>query len=436
MRQRLLLPVLVLACADARNTGTGGSSEATASGSTGGPSTSDTTDESAGPEGTTAADGSSTGGTTTPARERLWVGTGEYSATQDWHAILRFEDALELDAAVQGPATPDGTTNLGTTFDQDGVPIVFVHTIFVDESIDELYAGALFTTTGAQTCMMMQGECGGIAVFAGASALDGPQLASRHVFGPATTLDQPHGVWVDRARDILYAANTFAGTVLAWDGASSVDGDAAPDRTITTAMLGAPVHVYVDDASDRAFVAAMPPFGPGEFIPPHVEIFEAFSTLDGEVEPSYRIAGPSTRLALGNPTTHNTWWLAEHELLVVGHHTNEVLFFDLAALTWDAGGPTQELDLVPRVLEINESDTDADDWSAYGLFYVEDGQRLYVAAGYTPAGPAPGSDQHAVKVYEAVASPAFEGRVDPVREIRWDNVDQYFPPQPLWVQRH
>ena len=135
--------------------------------------------------------------------------------------------------ATQGPATPDGTIDILASSDANDVHLVFAHTIFVDEARDELYAGTLFTTTGAQTCMTMQGQCGSIAVFAGASTLDGPQVAVRHVFGPATTLNQPHGVWVDRTRDILYATNTFAGTIVACIAA----------RPASTVITGAMVTV-------------------------------------------------------------------------------------------------------------------------------------------------------------------------------------------------
>lgn len=441
--QCFCLCLLATACGDDAPATSGGASETTTAASTTTASTTATAASTLDGSSTVAATDSADSGdsTTGPAatHERLWLATGEYLATQDWHAILRFEDALLLDAWSQGPAAADGTTNVQASTDASGVPLNFVHSIMVDEARDELYAATLFTTTDPNPCPMAS-LCGSIAVFAGAASLDGPAVTARHIFGPATTLEQPHGVWLDRQRDILYVANTFAGTLLAWHDAPTVDGDVGPDRTITSPTLGAPVYVYVDETDDRAFVGCMPPFGepggpPPPPTPPHIEIFEQLSTLDGMVEPSFRIEGPSTRLSIGNPTTHNTWYIPAAALLVVAHHTNEVLFFDLADLPWGEGGPPMQLDLAPRVLEINETGTDAGEWSAYGLSYVPEADRLYVSAGYTPGGPAANSEQHAIKVYEGVSDPGFAGRVTPVREIRWDSYAQYFPPQPLWVQR-
>lgn len=427
--------LVIAACGDASVTSTD-SSASTSTTATSTASTA-TTASATGITDTAASDSADSTTGLAEIHERLWLATGEYLATQDWHAVLRFEDALVLDAWSQGPAAADGTTNVQASSDAAGVPLNFVHSIMVDEARDELYAATLFTTTDPTPCPMAS-LCGSIAVFAGATTLDGPAVTTRHIFGPATTLEQPHGVWLDRERDILYVANTFAGNLLAWHDAPSADGDVAPDRTFASPTLGAPVYVYVDEAEDRAFVGCMPlPVGPGgpPPTPPHIEIFEQLSALDGMVDPSFVIEGPSTRLSIGNPTTHNTWYIPAAELLVVAHHTNEVLFFDLAGLPWGGGGPPMPLDLAPRVLEINETGTDTAEWSAYGLFYVPQDDRLYVSAGYTPGGPAADSEQHAIKVYEGVSEPGFSGRVMPVREIRWDSYAQYFPPQPLWVQR-
>lgn len=436
-----LSAVGTLACGDSSGATDGGTSETGATASTANASTTSPTSTSTGETGAWASDGSSSGsdgsssgGPVGPTRERLYVGTGEFDPMRDWHGIVRFDDITGVNSAKTGPVDPDGTINVKQSSDAQGVHLNFVHTIFVREDRDELYAGALFTTTEGEPCPMAS-LCGSVAVFAGASTLNGPQVATRSLFGPATTLRLPHGVWVDETRDILYVANTFAGSILVWDKASQVDGDIQPDRTITWQDMGAPVYIYVDAATDRAFVAAMPMIGGKQ---PQVLIYEDISTRNGPSPPNLLVAGPNTRLDIGNPTTHNTWFIAKGELLAVAHHTNEVLFYSLKGAHWGNKGPTETLDLAPRVLSIHEAEDDSDigQWSAYGLFYRPEGDRMFVAAGYTPMGPpAANSDQHAVKVYEAVSDPATQGRVPPVAEIRWTNVDQYFPPQPLWVTR-
>lgn len=444
MKLRALAVATVLsACGDAAPAGTDPSASTTGSGTGAGAGTGAsestgtigpvTTSMSSG-TGDSASD-SSAGPTTgpEPARERLYVGTGEFDPERDWHAILRFDDITGVDSTMQGPVDPDGTVDVKMSSDAQGVHLNFVHTIFVDEARDELYAGALFTTTEGEPCPMAS-LCGSVAVFAGASGLDGPQVAARSLFGPKTELRLPHGVWVDTTRDILYVANTFAGSILVWDEASTVDGDTPPDRKITWPDMGAPVYIYVDAPTDRAFVATMPMLGGME---PAVLIYGGISTMDGVIAPPLRVAGPNTRLTLGNQTTHNAWFIAKGELLVVAHHTNEILIYEMAGTPWGHPGPLMTLDLAPRVISIHEQadDSDIGHWSAYGLFYRPEGDRLFVAAGYTPMGPAVNSDQHAVKIYGNVSDPATSGKVDPLAEIRWTNVDQYFPPQPLWVSR-
>ncbi|MEZ4448815.1 MAG: hypothetical protein R3B09_04980 [Nannocystaceae bacterium] len=447
-----LLALALAACGDDVTAGATASSSASSSssasaGTVGDPTADASGSDSAGTSATATASSSATSAATTDAEtggpapdlggppprlgERLYIGTGEYLATQDWHGILRFDHSEALDSAVDGPFTPDATVNVQASADAGGTHLNFVHTIFVDDDADELYAGALFTTEAGMTCPMAS-ECGSVAIFAGASTMDGPQIVSRHLYGPKTGLLQPHGVWVDRSRDTLYVANTFAGQLLAWESASTVDGDLAPTRTLTWPEMGAPVFLYVDEPTDRAFVAVMPMIGGKR---PGVLIYPSISTLDGVHPPTHRIQGPSTRLEVGNQTTHNVWFIAEGELLVVAHHTNEVLIYDLSGLEWGATGPTQDHDLTPRVLEIHETADDQGKWSAYGIFYIRELDRLYVSAGYTPMGPAPNSPEHAVKIYEGVHDPRLAGQVAPAREIRWTNVGQYFPPQPLWVTR-
>ena len=390
-------------------------------------------------EGQEGATPAAKAGQTNPGGDRLYVGTGEYLATQDWHAILRFENAHLIDSAATGlGVTPNSTVNIQVSGDADGVMLNFVHTIFLDEARDELYVGSLFTTSDGHPCAGPREVCGSVAVFANASTMDGPQTVTRHIFGPTTQINQPHGVWVDATRDILYAANTFGRNILVWEDASSVDGDAPPDRVITYQLMGAPVYVFIDEISDRMFVAAMPGIEP--LVPninPSILIFNNASTLDGEQTPALRILGENSRLEEGNnQTTHNVWYDRQHELLFVGHHTNELLIFDMTRTNWDPTiRPTDLTTLIPRVIEINEmtDGSDKENWSLYGLFYLPSQDRLYVAVGYTTPGPHPGSPKNSIKVYDGISNPSMTGVVKPTRVIYWSNGEQYFPPQPLWV---
>lgn len=397
--------------------------------------------------GQSAQTGDATGEEEEPATqtlERLYVGTGEYSAMQDWHAILRFDDSSSINSALSGAAvTPSATVNVQASGDASGVLLNFVHTFFVDEERDEIYLGALFTTSDNHDCSGTREVCGSIAVVPTASTMDGPQTVSRHLFGDNTQINQPHGIWVDTTRDILYAANTFSFNILVWDNASTVDGDTAPDRTITYTDMGAPVYVYIDSDTDRMFVAGM---NGGTGAEPSVMIFNNASSLDGEQIPSVRILGDSTRLTSGNnQTTHNAWYDSSTQLLFVGHHINEVLIYDLSDVNLSPPSSPTDLDLTPRILQVNEQADNSDQyqWSVYGLFYLPTQDRLFVAASYQANGsemssgpPQAGSPEQAVKIYDGVSDPAVSGIVTPTREIWWDNGDQYYPAQPLWVQEY
>ncbi len=374
------------------------------------------------------------------AHERLYVGTGEYDGKASWHGILRFEGA----EAIDGKLAPNATIPVKQVTDGSGTHLNFGHGLYLHERRDELFVSTLFTRADNSECSPCDpkspAETGSIGVIGSASSSNGAQKLVRHIFGgddpvkDATQLNQPHGLWIDEKRDLLYVANTFGQSVLVFSSASTADGNVRPARRITSQKLGFPVFVFVDSAADRMFVASM---GAGPLSKePSVLVYRAASTLDGVADPPLRIVGPSTRLGTGNnQTTHNVWWVAEKKLLLVAHHTNEVLLFDLADVDLDAPGPLDR-DLSPRVIDVSDSDATVPNHSVYGLFYLPENDRLYVSVGFARGGPNPGTPPNAVKVYDGVSARTVSGRVAPARLIHWTNGDVYFPPQPLWVTRY
>ena len=414
--------------------------------------------------------------------ETLFVGTGEYAPTTDWHAILRFDDAATLDSWGTGDVyDPDATVNVQTDLLPLHVDLEynFAHAIYVTADADEMFLATIFSTSDdhrhdyyeawygepdpvhptqehphpcTDAAWADTASCGAIVVLGDPMEIDGETLPRRSIFGDRTRLDQPHGLWIDEDRDVLYVANTFAENILVWDDASVADGNTPPDRVIDGEHLtGArPIHVFVDPAADRLFVVTAPGEAPPQ--PPAVLIYEGASTVDGDVPAQVRIAGTldrdsdcttdPTRLSCGNnQTTHNVVYDADSALLFVAHHTNEVLIYDLAGVDFgQPGDPTRDLPLVPRVIGIHEGAGDTELWSAYGLFYQPTRDALFVAAGHTLPGPYVTEDpadlddqKHAIKVYEGISDPALAGRVEPDQVIYWSSVDRYFPPQPLWV---
>ena len=382
--------------------------------------------------------------------ERLFLGTGEYSPEADWHGILRFEAAQDISSGnVTMRATPDATMPV-KQMTSGSHNLNFAHSLVHWKDRDELYISSLFTTDDNHNCgegLGMNGfpdptkeRCGSIGVLSNVSTADGAQTVARHLYGPNTRINQAHGIWLDQTRDILYVANSSLSdssdkAILAFEPASTVDGDVAPARVLqytTMQGFGTPVHVFVDEVMDRLFIASMNP--------PQIAIYPNASTQNGDVAPPTRIIGDQTRLTDGNnQTTHNVWFIPHKEWLVVGHHTNEILIYPLSGMNLDSGAG--DLNIEPYVLGIHEESDDSDqyDWSTYGFFYVREHDRLYVSAGHTQGGNANGSGgpnpggSHQIKVYDAFSMWTTWGQRAPDRRIHWDSWETYYPPQPLWI---
>ncbi len=367
--------------------------------------------------------------------ERLWVGTGEYDGKANWHAILKFDPAETLN----GEFTPQATLPVNDLVDSADVRLSFGHGLFVDEAKDEVYVAALFTRQDNERCSPCNPkdpiEPGSIGVFSNVSKATAGGKLSRHIFGgdvPAndkTKLVQPHGVWKDGTRDILYVANTFGSNLLAFHDAHSADGNIAPTRVVESPMIGFAVFPYVDEARDRLFVASMGGRTAGGTA---LLVYNNASTITGAVDPNVRITGTNTRLSAGNnQTTHNVWYSHARKLIIAAHHTNEVLIFDANAIDFGSAA-TRDYDIVPRVIDASASDADIAATSVYGLFYLEEADRMYVSVGIQGDGSKP----NRVVVYENVSAAATNGRVAPARTIQWTHRSTYYPPQALWVTRY
>jgi|GEM_PF-2326800 len=417
------------------------------------------------------------GGSSPSSKERLFLGTGEYSAATDWHGLLRFEDI----SGVSGTdtLTPDETLNTKALTDvTSGYHLNFGHGIFHRDSRDELYMAMIFTrqsSTGHQCAESPTGlgpggtnsRCGSIAMFSSASSIDSASTQARHLVGASTLIKQPHGVWVDTVLDQLYVTSTFSGysdtgsgmtfvsggDILVFNDASTVDGDVAPNRRIPMPGYCAPIYAFVEPNEDLLFVACAP-MQPGVGDTASVLIYRDASTLNvGPPPPAplYRITGDTTRITLGNNKTgHNVWYDHAKKLMFFGHHTNEILIFDLSSvnLTIAAGSTADLTSLVPRVVYINEDTSGADQysWSLYGLFYLASQDRLYVSAGYTGSGSpsstqsgnpgTPGDSRNAVKVWNNISDTSIKEYSAPDRLIQYSNSSTFYPPQPLWVVEH
>lgn len=366
--------------------------------------------------------------------ERIYIGTGEYNPFPDWHGILRFEDAMNYNSGplCDSTYTPEGVIpvqacSTGTMF------MNFEHGFYLDEGNDRMYVSTLFTNPGNILTTNPDTAKGSIAIFDNMSTLNGGTSPTRHIFGDLTGLRQPHGCWLDESRDMLYVANSFACNILVFNNASTRDGNTPPDRIISWGTLAAPVYIYIDEVNDRMFVACS---GIGCGSQPKVAIYNNASTINGVIQPIITIEGSNTRLLHGNPTVHNVWYNSLNGLLAVGHHTFELLFFDLNTISLNPGAPTTH-NLTPRVIQINDEITltDTANHNLYGFFWDEERDMMFLSDGISSGGPTPGSPPNVIKIYENVSDTATHGVVTPARTICWSNGDVYFPPQPIWVQK-
>lgn len=403
---------------------------------------------------------------TANSAERLYFATGEYDCLRDWDAIIRLDDLGGGAAEGETTFTEDALLPVKQLTDSAGLALNFVHNIYVHEARNEMYVASLFTGVEPDVTLcdtrVMTLETGSVAVLANINAANGPQRLARHLYGAKTGLAQPHGVWIDQRRELLYIANTHAGNILVYENAYGVDGDLAPGRIITSPFMKAPTHLYIDEATDRMFVAN---FGgeirldPGVSYPddgtlPSVLIFEGASTLSGAAIPAVRIvdndgsAPDPTRLREGIAhITHNVWFDSLHNLLFVAHHTNEVLVYDLSRV--GTAPPTgclnpQRCALRPKAIIEVGADTSTQYYSAYGIFMFPELDRLYVTVGrtdLTPNSPTgyiirEGVPPNVILVYDGVSAfaSAAPQPFAPTRRIHWSTGhDQYYPPQPLWV---
>lgn len=104
--------------------------------------------------------------------------------------------------------------------------------IYVDVMTNRLYAA----NTGANA----------IVVFNNASTANGSPTPDRTLSGGGTQLNQPRDLFVDTGTDRLYVTNPGSNAVLVFNSASIVNGNIAPDRSLSLTASTGPWGIYVD----------------------------------------------------------------------------------------------------------------------------------------------------------------------------------------------
>ncbi|MCL5878764.1 MAG: Ig-like domain-containing protein, partial [Deltaproteobacteria bacterium] len=207
----------------------------------------------------------------------IWLDTASdrlYVANFGGAAILVFNNASTLNGNTAPSRTVSGAS---TTFANP-------HSLWLDTVSDTLYVDDIGSNA--------------ILIFSNASTMNGNTAPSRTVSGASTTLLSPSSLWVDTTSDTLYVANSGGDAILAFNNASTINGNIAPSRAVSGASttLNSPYGMWLDTASDRLYVANLN----GDSI----LIFNNASSINGNVAPSRTISGASTQL-----TTPAVIWL-------------------------------------------------------------------------------------------------------------------------------
>ena len=339
---------------------------------------------------------------------------------------------------------PDGTVPFKEGYINGTTKLNFGHGFYYHKSADRMYVATIFTNTNNYLTTNTDTAVGAIAIYDNVSTADGAVNPTRYIFGSNTQLLQPHGCFLDESKDILYVANTFGGNILAFNNGSTITGNVAPDRVIEHDSLGLPVNVFVDSIIDRIFVCAMPAMGHGPGHVPsklksQIAIYNNASTQDGSVEPPVRITGDNTRMMMINQTVHNSWFNASKNLLAVGHHTNELLIFDMDKFNWEPTVPSK-FDMIPRVIRVDDPTLghDSTDVNLYGFYWDIESDIMYCSVGVDNPGGGPTftCPPNAVKIFSNISDSSVSGILAPDRVIYWSNCSMYYPPQPIWVTKY
>lgn len=233
-----------------------------------------------------------------PWRPQLDKASDRLYVSDEGNDIFIFNNASTLSALAAPARTISGAN---TTFNNPTG-------MFLDTVNDRLYVANFY---GAS-----------VLVFNNASTINGNVAPSRTISGAKTTFQNPIDVWVDTARDILYVYERGSKSLLAFDNASTVNGNVAPSRTISGSNTGFnfPGAIWYDSSNDRLYLT--------DQIVPAIYVFDNASTINGNIAPDRTITGSNTTFS--DPIG---LWLdsANDRLYVADAGASQVLVFDSAS---------------------------------------------------------------------------------------------------------
>lgn len=139
--------------------------------------------------------------------------------------------------------------------------------------------------------------------FSGALTATGNVAPAATITGTATLLSAPQHLTVDPSTDRLFVANSGSASVLIFDTASKVTGDAAPSRTISgsSTLLSVPHDLALDAGNNLLYVADGT----------QILVFQSASTTNGNVPPVHNISMGFAVGAILVDTTNNRLFVAD-----------------------------------------------------------------------------------------------------------------------------
>src|SRR5262249_7809638 len=132
-----------------------------------------------------------------------------------------------------------------------------------------------------------------IAVFDGASTLNGSVSANRTIQGLATHLASPAGIQIDGIGRLV-VSNATASSITIYSNAATANGNLAPAAEIIGSSTGfsVPDQIVVTTTSTGAVYNVDPGAA-------RVAVFPNLNTATGNVAPNRQFVGPGTTLTTG-----------------------------------------------------------------------------------------------------------------------------------------
>ncbi|MDC4206788.1 MAG: beta-propeller fold lactonase family protein [Candidatus Manganitrophus sp.] len=239
---------------------------------------------------------------------------------------------------------------------------------------------------------------GSLLAFDNASTAEGDLSPDRHF---PETIAEPTGLFLDQTTDTLYVANTGQNAILIYENASTLelpDGLASADRVISGPQTGLrlPGGVAYDATRQRLYVANE---GNASILIFHAGCSET-GLLDGDIPPCQVLSGASTLLDAPGELAVDP---ARDILYISNEGTNSILVYENASQSSTQGNlpPTRTISSIQSPL---------------GIFIDSTNDRLYVVQS---------EDQAAVLVYENASTRA--GQTSPDRTLAGSNTLLVFP---------